>query len=114
MPDYGTDESTSSSSSDETKTPDTKSAGSDQRGTDSEGSSGEPSGKGRNAEARINQLLSKVKELEDKLSEVSQTKTPEPVPGQKLTPEMERAAQQIASFGFPDEATVNKKIQSLE
>lgn len=112
MPDYGQDESTSTSSSDGTKTPDTNSATSE--GTSSEGSTGEPAGKGRNAEARINQLLSKVKELEDKLNEVSQTKTPEPVPGQKMTPEMERAAQQIASLGFPDESTVNKKIKALE
>jgi hypothetical protein len=112
MPDYGQDESTSASSSDGTKNPDTNSATSE--GTSAEGSSGEPAGKGRNAEARINQLLSKVKELEDKLVEVSQTKTPEPVPGQKMTPEMERAAQQISNLGFPDEKEVNKKIRALE
>ena len=114
MPDNGKDDSTSASSSDETKNPDTNS-GSDHKGTDTEGDSGEPTGKGRNAEARINQLLSKVKDLEDKLQEVSQTKTPDPVPGKTaMTPEMEKAAEQITRLGFLDEKSVNQKIKSLE
>jgi hypothetical protein len=111
----GKDESTSTSSSDGNKTPDTNSANSDHNGTNPEGGSGEPAGKGRDAEARINQLLSKVKDLEEKLGEVSQSKTPAPVPGQReLTPEMQKAAEQIANLGFPNEDAVNKKIQSLE
>lgn len=113
---YGTGENTPTSPSDDNKTPETNTdTSSDQKGTDSEGSSGEPSGKKRDAESRINQLVGQVKELENKLAEVSQTKTPEPVPGKtEMTPEMQKAADQIASLGFPNEDALNKKLQQLE
>lgn len=115
MNEYGKEDNTSTSPSDENKKPDTNTeTSSDQKGTD-QGGSGEPAGKKRDAEGRINQLVGKVKELEDKLSEVSSTTTPQPVPGKKtLTPEMEKAAESIGNLGFQNEDAVNKKIQQLE
>jgi len=112
---YGIGEDTSTSPSDRNQTPDNNSdKSSDQEGTDSEGRSGEPSGK-KDAEARINQLVGKIKELEEKL-ETSGTQQPAPVPGQEeqLTPELKRAKDQIKSLKFVDEDVLEKRIRQME
>ena len=113
---YGSGENTPPSPSDEKKTPDNNSDNSsDQKGTDSGGRSGEPGGK-KDAEARINQLVGKIKDLEDKLENVGDSKVPAPVPGAPapLTPELQRAKEQIQSLKFVDEDALEKRVRQME
>jgi hypothetical protein len=109
---YGTDENTSASPSDGNKTPETNTDENAKR-TDSGEGSGEPAGKQRNAEARINQLLGRIKELEAK---VGAAPAVAPVPGsnQTLTPELQRAKEQIKTLGYVDEETLEKKVRQME
>ena len=116
MDSYGQGEATSSSPSDVKQTPDPNTdKSSDQKGTDSEGKSGEPSGK-KDAEARINQLVGKIKDLEGKLEQVGSQQPTQPVPGQKpqLTPELQRAKEQIKTLGYVDEDVLEKRIRQME
>ena len=107
-----------SSPSDGRNAPDTGTDKSDaQKGTDSGDGSGEPAGKQRDAEGRIKQLLGKVKELEDKLDKIGSAQPSAPVPGanqQTLTPELQRAKEQIKSLGYVDEDILEKKIRQME
>jgi hypothetical protein len=110
---YANGEDKPASPSDGTNAPDND-TDRNAEGTDSGAKSGEPAGKQRNAEARINQLLGKVKELEEKLDTVGSVKPNAPVPGQTLTPELQRAKEQIKSLGYVDEEVLEKKIRSME
>jgi hypothetical protein len=116
MDSYGREDATSPSPSDANKTPDQNAdKSSDQKGTDSEGKSGEPGGK-KDAEARIQQLVSKIKDLEGKLDRVGSQQPTQPVPGQKqqLTPELQRAKDQIKTLGYVDEEVLEKRIRQME
>jgi hypothetical protein len=113
---YATGDATPASSSDGTKAPDNDTEV-NAEGTDSGAKSGEPAGKQRNAEGRINQLLGRIKELEGKLDKIGSTQPSAPVPGAQpapLTPELQRAKEQIRTLGYVDEDTLEKKIRQME
>jgi len=111
---YGQGENTPPSPSDAKKPPDPK-TDQDQKGTETEGKSGEPGGK-KDAETRINQLVGQIKNLEEKLEQVGSKQPTQPVPGQEppLTPELERAREQIKSLKFVDEEALDKKVRQME
>lgn len=118
MDSYGKGTDTPPSPSDGNKTPDSSADKTDaQKGTDSEGKSGEPSGKKKDAESRINQLVGQIKGLEEKLEQVGSKQPTLPVPGATeapLTPELQRAKEQIKTLKFVDEEALDKKVRQME
>ena len=101
-----------SSPSDDKENPDNKSGqSSDQKGVDSEEKSGEPKAGKKDAEARIQQLVARQKELEAKLNQVQQPST-DGKP--KISPEAQKALDQLSGIGVVTEQKLETRIRSLE
>lgn len=72
--------------------------------------------KPRTADARINELTGKIKELEEKLEAkgTEETRTPMPSTEAKVTPEVQRAIEQLKNLGFVSKDELEEKIRTVE
>jgi len=72
----------------------------------------------KSAEARINELLAKNKELESKLDTIEEKMAPPPPPPidstQELTPEVQRAVSYLKKLGFITKEEQDKKIREVQ
>ena len=72
----------------------------------------------KSAEARINELLSKNKELESKLDTIEEKMAPPPPPPidstQELTPEVRKAVDYLKKLGFVTKEEQDKKIREVQ
>lgn len=73
----------------------------------------------KSAEERINELLSKNKELEGKLSKIEEKMAPIPPaapkdPTQELTPDVKKAVEVLKKIGFVTREEQDRKLQQLQ
>ena len=73
----------------------------------------------KSAEARINELLSKNKELENKLITIEEKLAPPPPPApkdsnQELTPDVKKAVETLKKIGFVTREEQDKKLQQIQ
>lgn len=72
----------------------------------------ETSGK-KSAEARINELVGKVKELEENLEAKKDEKVPMPPTEPKITPEVQRAIDHLRNLGFVHKDELKAEIEAV-
>lgn len=67
----------------------------------------------KSAEARINELVGKVKELEETIGETKEEKVPMPPTDLKITPEVQRAIDHLKNIGFVTKDEMKAELDAV-